>query len=391
MKTILHLTCDFPDPLVGAKTRCVVSLIDNTPGFRHVVYSLNRANWRSNIVALPFGPDRTAVAYGAPPKGLMLETRLLALSRWIERDLAARNIAPDLVHAHKLTVEGLIAHDLFRRRGIPYVASIWGDTDLKFLAMRRDLRPRWQEVMAKAARLLPIAPWTAERFIADFALDRGKVETLLPIVNHETSHPSTLAEQPRFATLFNLDVHRRKNLRGLIAALAEVRRDDDRVTLDIWGAGGAETLCDIEAMIDKAGARGFVRLMGRFDWSPEAVRRLNGYTAFVLPTSRESFGMVFVEALFCGLPVLYTRGWSIDGLYPAERIGYAWDGKSNEDIARGLRHLIANEKTIKASIDELARGGALDQLKRQAIIARYTGILETATGPAAPAPDRAPA
>ncbi|HEX7752568.1 MAG TPA: hypothetical protein VF440_09225, partial [Novosphingobium sp.] len=66
MKTVLHITCDFPDPIVGAKTRGVLNFVENTPGFRHIVYSLNRANWKREIVALPFGVDRVAVAYGAP-------------------------------------------------------------------------------------------------------------------------------------------------------------------------------------------------------------------------------------------------------------------------------------------------------------------------------------
>lgn len=374
MKTVLHITCDFPDPIVGAKTRGVLNFVENTPGFRHVVYSLNRANWKHNIVALPFGADRVAVAYGAPPKGLFLETRLRKLAAWIGQDLADKGIAPDLIHAHKLTVDGLVAHDLHRALGVPYICSIWGDTDLKIIAGRPDLARRWRAILADAARVLPVAPWTTDRFCRDHGLDRGKVELLLPIVQHERFTPPTLAPEPRLVTLFNLDAYRRKNLPGLVRAVVDAAKIHPGLTLDIYGSGSAASLCDIDAMIRAAGAQARVRLMGRLP-DDAFEQTLNGYTAFVMPTARETFGMVFVEALFCGLPVLYTRSWSIDGLFPAERIGYAWDGASPGDITAGLLHLIANEASLKRSLVGLAETGAFDKLKRAAILSGYAKVL----------------
>lgn len=377
MKTVLHITCDFPDPIVAAKTRGVLNFVENTPGFRHVVYSLNRANWKTNIVAVPFGEDRTAIAYGAPPKGLFLETRLRKVAAWIAEDLAGKGIAPDLVHAHKLTVEGLIALDLHRRLGLPYVCSIWGDTDLKIIGARKDLASRWREIMARASRVLPCAPWTADLFCRDHGLDRAKTQVLLPIVKHETFTVPSLSPSPRLVTLFNLNAYRRKNLAGLIGAVQAAAKRHPALTLDIFGAGNAETLCEIDAMIRSMGAGAVARVMGPLpDGQFEAV--LNGYTAFVMPTLRETFGMVFVEALFCGLPILYTRNWSVDGLFPAEEIGYAWDGQSPDDIARGLVHLIENEATLKQSLARIAEAGGFDKLKRAAIIAGYTDVLRSA-------------
>lgn len=374
MKTILHLTCDFPDPIVGAKTRGVLNLVENTPGYRHVVYSLNRVSWKRGIASVSFGPDRVAVTYGAPPKGLFLETRLRKLAAWIRRDLHTKGITPDLIHAHKLTVEGLLALDLHRALGTPFIASIWGDTDLKIMRFRRDMRQRWQAIMAEACCILPAAPWTAERFQRDYGLDPAKTQVLLPIVQHETFTPSTLSPQPRLVTLFNLDAYRRKNLEGLVRAVVEAAKARPDLSLDVYGSGSAETLRAIGALIAEAGAQDRVHLKGRL---PDGAfdTTLNRYSAFVMPTRRETFGMVFVEALFCGLPILYTGGWSVDGLFPAEQIGYAWDGTSQADIARGLLHLVDNEAALKASLVQLSENGAFDKLKRGAIIAGYDAVL----------------
>lgn len=375
MKTVLHLTCDFPDPMVGAKTKGVVNYIDNTQGYRHVVYSLNRASWRKNIVAVPFGDDRTAVAYGAPPKGIMLATRLRTLGEWIMGDLESKGITPDVIHAHKLSVEGLLAHDLHAHLGAPYICSIWGDTDLKIMRTRRDLRSSWEKVLGSASRLLPVAPWAADRFVKEFGADPEKMSVLLPIVGGTEFFEPAIASQPRLVTLFNLDAYKRKNLLGLIHAVRQLRKDNPALTLDIFGAGGPETLCDIDAAIEAVGAREFIKLQGRLP-AGAFETTLNSYTAFVMPTSRETFGMVFVEALFCGLPVLYTKGWSIDGLFPPEQIGYAWNGREQADIERGLRHLMSNEEALKHSIRQLEVAGEFDQFKKPNIIARYASILD---------------
>ncbi|MEQ8409963.1 MAG: glycosyltransferase [Erythrobacter sp.] len=355
----------------------MVSFIDNTPGFRHVVYSLNRANWRKNLVAIDFDTDRTAIAYGAPPKGLLLESRLAHVTAFIKADLEKKGIAPDLFHAHKLTVEGLVAHRLSNQLGIPYIANIWGDTDIKFIAARKDMAAKWRMIMEDARRLLPCAPWTADRFIADHDLDPAKVEVMLPIVKQENFLPPVVTGEARIVTLFNLDQHKRKNLKGLLDAVVELRRRDPRVTLDIWGRGNAETLCDIDAMIAARGAGDYINLKGPL---PQGAfeTTLNAYTGFAMPTLRETFGMVFIEAMLCGLPVLHTRGWGIDGIYPDDMIGYAWDHSTQADIVAGLEHLIANEARLKESLTTLAGQGAFDQHKREVIVSQYANILETA-------------
>lgn len=379
MKTIVHVTCDFPDPMVGAKTRSVQNLVENTAShYRHVVYSLNRANWKNGVVPMRFGADRTALSYGAPPKGLFHASRLKPVAAWILDDIRANGIEPDVIHAHKLSVEGLIALDLSQPLNCPFVCDIWGDTDLKITEARRDLTPRWRAILKDAAAIFPCAPWATDKFEALFGIDRAKATVLPPIVKHDSFTQPTDAGGPRLVTLFNMNVHRRKNFAGLVAAVNDVARSVPGVTLDVWGVGGPEALSEVTEIIAKAGAGGRVTLKGPLP-EGEFERILNGYVAFVMPTLRETFGMVFVEALFCGLPILYTRGWSVDGLFKPEEVGYAWNGQT-DDVARGLRHLLANEQRLKASIADLHARGGLDPYKRDGVVATYRAVIDGVLG-----------
>ena len=100
MKTAVHISADFPDPFGPDKTAAVLNLVDGAGGYRHVVYSLNRVDGLFGINGFQFGEDRVCLIYRAPPKGLLLRTRLDAIAEWILADLAERRIRPDVIHAH---------------------------------------------------------------------------------------------------------------------------------------------------------------------------------------------------------------------------------------------------------------------------------------------------
>lgn len=376
MKTILHITCDFPDPMVGAKTRSVQNLVENTPEYRHVVYSLNRANWKTGVHALRFGTDRTALSYGAPPKGLFHASRLKPVAEWILKDVRAQGIHPDVIHAHKHSVEGLIALDLSRALGTPFVCDIWGDTDLRITEVRRDLAPKWRQILSEAAAIFPCAPWATDKFETRFGLDRAKATVLPPIVWHDKFYgESKPAGAPRFVTLFNLDVHKRKNFVGLVQAIMEVAKTTPDVTLDVWGKGGPEAITEVAEIIAAAGADKRVFMKGPLP-EGEFESILNGYVAFVMPTLRETFGMVFIEALFSGLPILYTREWSVDGLFQPGQVGYACRSHDPADVTAALKYLLAEEARLKADIAKLHAEGGLDPYKRAGVVATYRGVIE---------------
>jgi glycosyltransferase involved in cell wall biosynthesis len=378
-KTILHLSCDFPDPLVQAKTRSVQNLLDNTPGFRHVVYSLNRVGGRTDIASLDFGTDRIAVAYGAPSQGILLRTFLERLADWIARDLARRRIGYDGVHAHKFSVEGLIALRLLRASPRPLICDIWGDTDLRIVSARRDLRSCWLEITRRSAAIIPCAPWAQEKFERLFGLEADKSTVLPPIVMYDTFARSAAVGRPRLVTLFNLDAYRRKNLPSLIRAVMELSRSRPDATLDIWGSGSPRTIAEIRRLIHDAGAEHRIVLRGPL--SADLFRqRLADYAAFLMPTRRETFGLVFVEALFCGLPILHTRGWGVDGFFVDGEVGYACDPLSLADIKRGIETLIDDEAGFKDRLARLASRGGLRPFQRQTIVDGYRVILDRAMG-----------
>jgi glycosyltransferase involved in cell wall biosynthesis len=379
MKSILHISADFPDPLVPAKTRAVANLIEAAGSFRHIVYSLNRVSWRTAISRLPFAEDRVALAYGAPPYGIGLARYLRPVASAIEADFARREVAPDLIHAHKFSVEGIVAAELAEQLGCPFIASLWGDSDIKIFEAKRNLKELYREIASKAALLLPAAPWTADYFAKVLSLSGNQFDVLPVITKADATFPPVVVGAPRFVTVLSLDAWRRKGLDTLARAAVLLKTRVPDLVIDIYGSGSPTSLFDVERMIRDLGATQQLRLMGPTVHG--AVQKtMNGYAAFLMPTRRETYGMVHVEAVLAGVPILWSRERGIDGLLDGCDVGHRCDPSSVEDVATGIECLLVREAEFKRNIGRLQSAGAFEHLRRSTIAARYRALIARVLG-----------
>lgn len=373
MATIVHITADYPDAFERAKTPAVANLLALVPEHRHVVYSLNRRDGFAAASIVDRQPDLTTVVYRAPPYGILLRRGLQPVTELIATDMAAQGLRPDVVHAHKLTIDGLVAGKLAAAVGCPLICSIWGNTDQKVIAAKPLLRSAFRSLAREASMLLPATPWVADYAVSSLGVDRRKLR-LLPVVCH-LAPPRSSAEAPgRVVTLLNLDAYRGKNIPALITAIAQLRRAGTAVTLDIYGGGSAESRQALARHIAHAGADDFVSLRGRLahDRVPEVLSR---YAAFAMPSRRETFGMVYIEALFAGLPILYPRGQAIDGFFDDVDIGRKCDATSVRDIAEALSDILAREPALKRQIAHLHEQGWFHRFEEAAIAEQYRGVI----------------
>lgn len=374
MKTIIHISADFPDPLVPGKTRAVANLLTASPGFRHVVYSLNRVPWHRGVALTHFGDGHAAITYGAPPYGLGLARFLKPVAGAISHDLQERAIAPDLIHAHKFSVEGLVAADIAQNVRRPFICSLWGDTDIKIFEYKPGLRRRYREIAANAELMLPAAPWTADYFSRVLNQPKDKMPVLPVITAGDKVIRPEQSYSPRLVSVFHLDSWKRKGLDILAKAAVEAAGDIPGLTLDIYGTGRDASINAVSEILRRAGAVKIVRLMGQAPHN-RVQHLMNGYTAFVMAPRRETYGMVHVEAVLAGLPILWSQDRGVDGLFGDHPIGYRANPESVEDVARGLRFLVANERPLKATIARLQQEGAFEHLRSPAIAAQYCSLL----------------
>jgi glycosyltransferase involved in cell wall biosynthesis len=130
----------------------------------------------------------------------------------------------------------------------------------------------------------------------------------------------------------------RMGLETLIRAMAILRQQAPDLLLLIGGAGSLRG--DLESLTGSLDLQGHVRFLG-FIPDSELPLYYQASDAFVLPTRElEGFGLVVVEALACGTPVLGTPVGAIPEVLAALQPDLLFDGVAPESIARGiLKHL----------------------------------------------------
>lgn len=378
-KIIVHISDDYPDIMEPNKDAAIIRLIDGTPEYRHVVYSLNRVTGLSGLIAQDFEDDRIAVAYGALPKGVLWGKRLPEIGQWIIEDLKSKNIKPDLIQAHKFTVEGVIGFVISKALSCPLICNIHGGTDYNILKRKASSRPLYKKISRHAKVLLPSAPWPMELFNELLSLSKKKC-TLLPVMPtiNEMS-PAPYVKKNKIITVFHLDDWRRKNFEGMVMAVDFLKERDVLVYLDVYGGGAAKSYLDMQKIIEQHELENHIRIMGPTP-NTSLQQIMKDYIALILPSKKESFGLVYVEALLSGLPIMLNKKRGIINMLPTEKMGYGCDASDPHDIANGYLHLIEHQKNLKAGIEDMQAQGELDLFLSENILNTYKGVVNQVLG-----------
>lgn len=246
----------------------------------------------------------TLRTYGANPPlvpRLSMSMHLREWTRLMESYVRVHGV-PDILHAHGAFWAGEAARRLSQRYGIPYVVT---EHSTRF---ERGLVGPWQRrlartIFAQAARSIAVSRHHARVLEEQLTLDR--VDVVANVVDTELITPPQRprpGDDFRFVSVGFLSP--RKGMDLLIEAFASAFRGREDIGLDI-GGGGAERE-RLERLADELQVARQVRFLG--DLSREDVRdALAGADAFVLASHAETFGVVFVEALASGMPVIATR------------------------------------------------------------------------------------
>ncbi|WP_421708506.1 glycosyltransferase [Algihabitans sp.] len=368
-QSILHISADFPDPLQPNKTKAVSTLLGLTSErFRHHVYSLNRVGLGKGIAAVDFSDGWRAVTYEGLPRGLFLRRYLSRVATWILEDLERRRVSVDLVHAHKLSTDGLVGAQVAEALKVPLVVSSQGNSDLKIIRAKRDLRPVWRKIWQDAALLFPFAPWTADR-LSETLGPRQKPTLPLPCPTLQDRVLPPRTTGPLLRTAFHLRDYKNKNAETLIRAVAIAARRTPDLRLEIIGGGDPQAFAALSRTAAREAA-GRVRLIG-----PVAHGRmqetLNDSCAFVMASFRESYGMVYAESLLAGTPVVHSATNGISGYLDSPAV-VGVDPRDSAALAEAMARLISDQGDVKAELRRLQETGQLDFLRRDAIAQVYS-------------------
>lgn len=382
---ILHLTGEYPDPVRNRTTPAVKNFIDRLPDFDHLIISLKRCgdprrtycrifDWQDNQKVVALG-------YWAPPGGILHRWMMAKVTRAVELILDEEARRPALVSAHKLTIEGVLALALKRRRGLPYTCAVRGEVEDKFFRFKPELRSLFGRVVAEAECLYYVSAWFRPR-IEERYPGRTKAASLLPNFIAPTTLSDKSSPDPNaLVTVMDLNVYRRKGLPELIEALGMARRVRPALRLDVIGWTSPKVQREIDDLVEKHGVGGSIRFLGTLD-NAAVIGRLPSYAGFVLPARNETFGMSYVEALLAGVPIVYSRDSGIDGYLDGLDVGIGVPAGDAGALEQAMLSLIDRAPALRGSIRQNYR--ALQaRFMPDSYLSHYRALVAATLAPAA--------
>ena len=123
-----------------------------------------------------------------------------------------------------------------------------------------------------------------------------------------SAYPAAAGDVPKI--LFLSRLHEKKGVDILIDAAHLLHRAGRRFTLIIAGNGSPQYEAQLREQVRRLGLGDVVAFLGLVTGA-QKISLYQAADVYVLPTHQENFGLVLVEALAAGTPVVTTRGTDI--------------------------------------------------------------------------------
>lgn len=278
---------------------------------------------------------------------------------------AREGIDYDLVHSH-YWLSGLCGEQLRRSWNVPHVTMFHTLGEIKNRASlsehETDLRIRSEAEIIRGVDRVVCATEQERNLIRQlYAADPAKVMVIPLGVDLERFRPldkeaarAALGLQDERIVLF---VGRLEPLKGvdiLINAAALLESDVDCSVLIVGGDSGSRA--QVARLRDLARERGIeqrVAFVGAVDHD-QLPLYYSAADVCVVPSHYESFGLVAVEAMASGLPVVASRVGGLTGTVRDGETGYLVPWLCPEPFAERIELLLSNEP-LRRSLGEAAR------------------------------------
>jgi D-inositol-3-phosphate glycosyltransferase len=348
----------------------------------HVVHSLGYGN---RVVHIPSGPE-------VPLPKPQLAEYIPCFAAEVERFAREKNIHYDLIHSH-YWMSGIAAETLKKKWGVPVLQMFHTLGIMKNQIaqspeeMEGDYRISGEkQVMAAADKIVAATAAETEQLEKLYGVDAGKIITIPPGVETSRFYPINADEAKeaidltckKRMLLFVGRIEPLKGLSNLIRALAKIREQGhcgrDCYCLVVIGGEPDSSPENMSAEMRKVkklcsdlGMDDLVLFLGK-----RAQETLPYYYSaadmLIMPSYYESFGMVALEAMACGTPVIASQVGGLPYLVQDGKTGFVVPGGNPDALVEPLNRLM-NDEALREKMGyqaaEYARKYSWDLIARQ--------------------------
>jgi glycosyltransferase involved in cell wall biosynthesis len=281
--------------------------------------------------------------------------------------LAARNIAKQfrkgygfsIIHAQFMDTPGYIGALLKKEFGTPLVVTGhgWDVYDLPF-------RDEWHNDLAKqvlneADQIITVSKSNANK-LREIGAPPQKLNVIPNCYNDNLFKPLSQEEARKSLNLpldkkLLLSVGSLVEVKGhtyLIDSMQTILKSRKDLILIIVGSGPLEA--DLRKKVKKLGLNKNILFTGERKHEEIPVW-MNACDLFVLPSLNESFGVVLIEAMACGKPVIGTQVGGVPEIITTDEVGRLIRPKDSEVLAMAVLEALDKEWSTEKILEQTQR------------------------------------
>jgi UDP-glucose:(heptosyl)LPS alpha-1,3-glucosyltransferase len=263
----------------------------------------------------------------------------------------------DLIHTHERIFEA----DIFSLHGTPpehWAKEVLGRKRMNLFDLSCAYLDRKLITSAKCKVLLPVSKLVEDCYRKYYDLSEKTIEVVHPTVSDEfiSPHPPSFDWRERLDTpkdakvaLFISNNYEHKGLDLLMEAVKETLKTQE---VYLW-VGGRGNIPKYKAKAERLGIGKHVRFIGMITENlPHLYRSSN---LFVLPSKFDTFGIVVIEALASGLPVIVSSCVGSSSLKSNSKINHSLTVLEEKDFSKQIYMEILNISDSSTYSSSLAK------------------------------------
>jgi glycosyltransferase involved in cell wall biosynthesis len=281
----------------------------------------------------------------------------------------------DLVHAHYGYPDGYLGVKIARDYHVPLVVTIQA-TDLDVTAnLNQNCREQLRRVLTTADAIISPTDILARKLLEKFGFESTIIyygidmrETFRGISPLRKKYDKDLVIMSLCQLIPSKGVD--INLQA-VTQLLETRRDFIYIIV-----GDGPDRIRLETMSNSLGIREYVDFVGTVSHKM-AMEYISICDIFTMPSWQETFGLVYVEAMAQGKPVIGCRDAGIGVLIERTKAGFSAEPKKVTSVVKSLKQLM-DDKTLRSEMGENGHQFVIQNLTNEQTARRTLAVYENA-------------
>lgn len=251
----------------------------------------------------------------------------------------------DIIHSHVALPDGYCGMLVAKEYKKPLVVTIHGKDFYKTIFRNEKCKGNIEKVICFSTKTIVVSNILKNIGKDNLNIEKNKLNVIpngIDLKKLKTGNINdSFDEQYRNKRIF-LSVGyliMRKAHRYVIEALSKLILKYPNIIYLIGGDGPEEN--NLKKLAKKEGLEKLIKFFGRLNHQ-EVMRLMRSCDIFILPSWNEAFGVVYLEAMANGKPVIACRGEGIDGIIKDKETGILVKPKDVDSLVKAMDYLLSN-------------------------------------------------